>query len=214
MNGNHEEFLGTKLSDSDSMKSVSGQPDSSQDVRKQTLPFEGFVRGIVLVEKLLSGLFLLIILSTMAAHVIARYLFDDPFQWSEEVAKLALIWMTFISAAFVMAEHRHIAVDMITSRISDRVNLLIECVSYVIIAFSCLLLLIGGANFVWYVGKVGSPALGVPKSFWYGAGMAGLLLMAMHAIVNLVQVILTGKPIPRETQAEEEALRLEMEQSE
>ncbi|MGB1926255.1 MAG: TRAP transporter small permease [Rubripirellula sp.] len=214
MNGNHEEFLGTKLSDSDSMKSVSGQPDSSQDVRKQTLPFEGFVRGIVLVEKLLSGLFLLIILSTMAAHVIARYLFDDPFQWSEEVAKLALIWMTFISAAFVMAEHRHIAVDMITSKISDRVNLMIECVSYVIIAFSCLLLLIGGANFVWYVGKVGSPALGVPKSFWYGAGMAGLLLMAMHAIVNLVQVILTGKPIPRETQAEEEALRLEMEQSE
>jgi len=214
MNGNHEEFLGTKLSDSDSMKSVSGQPDSSQDVQKQTLPLEGFVRGIVLGEKLLSGLFLLIILSTMAAHVIARYLFEDPFQWSEEVAKLALIWMTFISAAFVMAEHRHIAVDMITSRISDRANLLIECVSYVIIAFSCLLLLIGGANFVWYVGKVGSPALGVPKSFWYGAGMAGLLLMAMHAIVNLLQVILTGKPIPRETQAEEEALRLEMEQSE
>ena len=125
MNGNHEEFLGTKLSDSDSMKSVSGQPDSSQDVQKQTLPLEGFVRGIVLGEKLLSGLFLLIILSTMAAHVIARYLFDDPFQWSEEVAKLALIWMTFISAAFVMAEHRHIAVDMITTRISDRANLLI-----------------------------------------------------------------------------------------
>ena len=119
-----------------------------------------------------------------------------------------------MSAAFVMAEHRHIAVDMISSRISDRGKLVIECMSYVIIAFSCLLLLIGGANFVWYVGKVGSPALGVPKSFWYGAGMAGLLLMAMHAIVNLLQVILTGKPIPQEMEADDEAFRLDMEQSE
>ena len=214
MNGDHEDIPGTELTDSGSMKSVSEQTKPRQKIRKRSLPLERLVRSIVLGEKLLAGLFLLIILSTMAAHIIARYLFGSPFQWSEEVARLALIWMTFMSAAFVMAEHRHIAVDMISSRISDRGKLVIECMSYVIIAFSCLLLLIGGANFVWYVGKVGSPALGVPKSFWYGAGLAGLLLMAMHAIVNLLQVILTGKPIPQEMEADDEAFRLDMEQSE
>ena len=197
-------ILGSHLNTNDPSETSSGTP----------LPLATCVRWMVLGEKTVAGLFLLVIVSTMAAQVVARYVFDAPFQWSEEVARLALIWMTFISAAFVMAEGRHIAVDVISSRVGDRGKLFIECMSYVVIAASCLLLLIGGTNFVWYVGKVGSPALGVPKSWWYGAGMMGLLLMAAHSLVNLVQVWMTGKPIPRETHVEEEALQLEMEQSE
>lgn len=188
--------------------------DASESTSEKPLPLATCVRWMVLGEKTIAGLFLLVIVSTMAAQVFARYVFGAPFQWSEEVARLALIWMTFISAAFVMAERRHIAVDMISSRVGDGGKLFIECMSYVVVAASCLLLLIGGANFVWYVGKVGSPALGVPKSWWYGAGMVGLLLMAVHSLVNLLQVWMTGKPIPRETHVEEEAFQLEMEQSE
>ncbi|MDG2221389.1 MAG: TRAP transporter small permease [Rubripirellula sp.] len=194
----------------------SGLPpsDASESTSKKPLPLANFVRWMVIGEKIIACLFLLVIVFTMATQVFARYVFDAPFQWSEEVARFALIWMTFISAAFVMAERRHIAVDMISSRVGDRGKLFIECMSYVVVAASCLLLLIGGANFVWYVGKVGSPALGVPKSWWYGAGMAGLMLMAVHSLVNLLQVWMSGKPIPRENHVEEEAFQLEMEQSE
>ena len=79
------------------------------------------------------------------------------------------------------------------------------------VAAAGLLLLFGGAKFIWYVGEVGSPALGVPKSWWYGAGGIGLLLIALHSLINLYQVVVTGKPIPRETAMEEEALHLELE---
>lgn len=192
----------------------SPQSDASESISAKPLPLATWVRWMVFGEKTIASLCLLIIVSTMAAQVVARYVFAAPFQWSEEVARLALIWMTFISAAFVMAERRHIAVDMISSRVGDGGKLFIECVSYVVVAASCLLLLIGGTNFVWYVGKVGSPALGVPKSWWYGAGMVGLLLMAVHSLVNLLQVWMTGKPIPRETHVEEEAFRLETEPNE
>lgn len=196
------------------MDSAPPASNASESSSQKTLPLATCVRWMVLGEKTVAGLFLLVIVSTMAAQVVARYVFGAPFQWSEEVARLALIWMTFISAAFVMAEGRHIAVDIISSRVGDGGKLFIECMSYVVVAASCLLLLIGGASFVWYVGKVGSPALGVPKSWWYGAGMVGLLLMAVHSLVNLFQVWMTGKPIPRETHVEEEAFQLDMEQSE
>lgn len=180
---------------------------------EKPFPIASLVRWMVLAEKTIAALFLVLILSTMAAQVFARYVFGAPFQWSEEVARLALIWMTFISAAFVMAEGRHIAVDTISDRLGERGKLLIECLSYVVVAATCLLLLIGGAKFVWYVGKVGSPALGIPKSVWYGAGGVGLLLMAFHSLVNLYQVLATGKPIVREVNVEEEAFQLEMEQN-
>lgn len=172
------------------------------------------VRWIVVVEKTVAGLFLLLIMVTMGAQVFARYVFNSPFQWSEEISRLALIWMTFISAAFVMAEGRHIAVDMISARFGDRGKLRMECFGYVVVAAACLLLMFGGARFVWYVGKVGSPALGVPKSWWYGAGMAGLFLMALHNLLDLYQVWVTGQPVPRATQVEDEGFQLEMEQGE
>jgi TRAP-type C4-dicarboxylate transport system permease small subunit len=194
----------------------SGPPASSatESTSEKPLPLATCVRWMVLGEKTIAALFLLIIVSTMATQVCARYVFNSPFQWSEEVARFALIWLTFISAAFVMAEGRHIAVDVISSRIGHGGKLFIECLSYVVVAATCLLLLIGGVNFVWYVGKVGSPALGLPKSWWYGAGMVGLLLMAAHSLVNLLQVWLTGKPIPRETPVEEAAFQLKMEPGE
>ena len=177
---------------------------------EQPLPMANLVQLMVRGEQAIAALLLFIILGTMATQVFARYVFGAPFTWSEEVARLSLIWLTFISAAFVMAQGRHIAVDMVSSRVSARVNFFIECLSYLVVTTACLLLLIGGAKFVWYVGKVGSPALGVPKSWWYGAGGMGLLLIAVHSLINLLQVVLTGKPIPRESDVEEEAFHLEM----
>ena len=178
------------------------------------LPFSRCVRWMSLAERTLAALFLFVILATMGTQVFARYFFGAPFQWSEEVARLALIWMTFMAAAFVMAEGRHITVDVLSPRLSVRGKLCLECLSHGIVAGACLLLLIGGSRFVWYVGKVGSPSLGIPMSWWYGAVSVGLLLMAIHSIVNLLQVLATGRPTVRETIAEEETLHLEMESGE
>ena len=188
------------------------KPDDTESAGEEALPLANCVRLMVRAEQAIAALLLFIILSTMAAQVFARYVFGAPFTWSEEVARLSLIWLTFISAAFVMAQGRHISVDMISSRVGDRGKLLIECLSHVVVAGACLLLLFGGAKFIWYVGAVGSPALGVPKSLWYGAGGTGLLLMAFHSLVNLLQVVKTGTPLAREAQIEEEeALHLELE---
>jgi TRAP-type transport system small permease protein len=176
------------------------------------LPLSNLVRWMVWGEQGIAALLLFIILSTMATQVFARYVFGAPFSWSEEVARLSLIWLTFISAAFLMAQGRHIAVDMVSTRLGNRGKFLIECFSYIVVAATCLLLLIGGAKFIWYVGKVGSPALGVAKSWWYGAGGIGLLLMVLHSLINLYQVVVTGKPIPCENAMEEDALQLDLEE--
>lgn len=181
------------------------------DATSEPLPFARCARWMSLTEQTLAALFLFLIVSTMGAQVFARYFFGAPFSWSEEVSRLALIWMTFIAAAFVMAEGRHITVDVISHRLSIRGRVWMECLSHCIVAGTCLLLLFGGSRFVWYMSKVGSPSLGIPMIYWYGAVGIGLLLMAIHSIVNLLQVLATGQPTARETMVEDEALHLELE---
>ncbi len=198
----------------DSNSTNAATDDGRETDSANALPFSRCVRWMVFGEQTLAALFLFLILSTMGAQVFARYFFGAPFSWSEEVARLALIWMTFMAAAFVMAEGRHITVDVLSPRLSAGGQLWLECLSHAIVAGACLLLLIGGSRFVWYVGKVGSPSLGIPMSWWYGAVGVGLLLMAIHSIVNLLQALATGRPTVRTSIVDEEAFHLEMEQDE
>ncbi|MBL8817218.1 MAG: TRAP transporter small permease [Planctomyces sp.] len=182
------------------------------------LPFARSIRWLIHAEQVLATLSLFVILATMAAQVFARYFLGTPFSWSEEVSLLCLLWMTFTAAAFVMAEGKHITVDVLSSRLSQRGKLWLECLSHGIVAGTCLLLLLSTISFVWYVGKIGSPSLGIPRSWWYGAVVAGLLLITVHSILNLLRAILTGRPLviemASESAVEEEALHLNLEQAE
>jgi TRAP-type C4-dicarboxylate transport system permease small subunit len=63
-----------------------------------------------------------------------------------------------------------------------------------VVVIACLLLLIGGFRFVWRVGLVESPALGIPKSCWYGAASTGLGLMALHGVGNIIAALRGGQP--------------------
>ena len=89
-----------------------------------------------------------------------------------------------------------------------------ECLSHCVVAGTCLLLLFGGSHFVWAVSKVGSPSLGIPMPIWYSAVSVGLLLMAIHSVINLLQVLATGQPTERENLFDDEALHLHLEQGE
>jgi TRAP-type transport system small permease protein len=154
-----------------------------------------WMNWLLRIERLAAAGLLVTILGTMAAQVVARYLFRSPISWSEEWARFALIWLAFLAAALVMAEGRHIAVDVVSARLGARGKLLLECASNAVVVGTCLLLLIGGSRFVWRVGLVDSPALGIPMSCWYGAASVGLGLMALHGVWNTVAALRRGRPV-------------------
>jgi TRAP-type transport system small permease protein len=169
----------------------------------ERLPSSRVVRWLVTIERLLATLLLLTILGTMSAQVVARYVLHAPISWSEEWARFALIWMAFLAAAFVMAEGQHIAVDVVSQCLSPRGRRLLECLSNTVVILACLLLLFGGFRFVWRVGLVGSPALGIPRSYWYGAASTGLGLIALHGIANVIAVLRSSRSEPFEPTADD-----------
>jgi TRAP-type transport system small permease protein len=134
----------------------------------------------------------------MGAQVFARYVMHQPFSWSEELSRFAMVWMSFIAASFIMAEGNHISVDIWSQRVTAKTSRIFTMASHLVVAMSCIMLLIGGLNFVMKVHPVGSATLGIPKSYWYGSVAVGLLLMAGHSLVNFWLVLRTGKPYEAE----------------
>lgn len=136
-------------------------------------------------EKLLAVLLLVVVVITLAAQVVARYVFRAPISWSEEAARLALIWLTFTASGFVTAERSQITVDLLPHSLSERSQKFLNRLAGGLVLATCLLLLVGGLRFVWRVWPVGSPATGISMSLWYGAASFGLALMSFHAAVQL-----------------------------
>lgn len=136
-------------------------------------------------EQRVAVVLLSVVVVALAAQVIARYVFRSPISWSEEVATLSLIWLTFIASGFMTARRGHIAVDVLAQRLGMRSRRWLDRLASWIVLATCLLLLFGGFQFVWRVWPVSSPGIGVSKSYWYGAASVGLALMSFHVAVQL-----------------------------
>ena len=88
-----------------------------------------------------------------------------------------------------MAKGGHITVDLWSGRVGRTAHRWLSGLAGAVVLFTCLWLLVAGGRFVWFVHPVASPALGVPKSWWYLAVSAGLLLMAIHSLIGLLLVM-------------------------
>ncbi len=168
------------------------------------------LRACVRLEQWLAIGILISILATMGLQVFARYVFGAPISWSEEVARLGLIWLTFIAAGFVAARGQHITVDLTGPEPGpaadksgegdlagaeqlDEASIPPKCPRWFsltllvngLVLLSSLMLLIGGLPFVLRVYPVASPSIGLSMTYWYGAASVGLVLLSLHAIADL-----------------------------
>ncbi|TKW66937.1 MAG: TRAP transporter small permease [Paracoccus denitrificans] len=89
--------------------------------------------ALVLVDLLLLG-----------GSVMARYLFNAPITWADELVALSLTAITMLAAPKVLQEHGHIEVDILTSQARGRLSLLIRIWSSVAVLSVALLLIFNG----------------------------------------------------------------------
>ena len=66
----------------------------------------------------LTAALLIVVVSVTLAQIILRYLFNSPLIWSEELARFLTVWITFLGAAVVCFDGRHLNVDIFLRKLS------------------------------------------------------------------------------------------------
>lgn len=67
-----------------------------------------FVSGV-------GGLLVAVLIAITAASDVARYVFAQPIQWTEEASGLLMIWIVFIGAIGCEIEDSHLKIDAVTA---------------------------------------------------------------------------------------------------
>jgi len=68
--------------------------------------------NIILPLRWLTASLLSMVVVVTLLQILLRYLFNAPLVWSEELARLATVWMTFLGSAAVCCDGRHLNVDV------------------------------------------------------------------------------------------------------
>ena len=79
-------------------------------------------------ENVLVGLLVAMFLSFMT-QIIARYVFNYPFGWTDEVSLLCWIWVVLWGASFVLREKDEVRFDIFYSALSDKARCVLTVIT-------------------------------------------------------------------------------------
>lgn len=140
------------------------------------------------VEALASSMFV-IILGLSWIQVIRRYALDNPATWTEEVARLLLIWMTFLVAAAATRDENHLAVDLFVNRLPTKIKHLFKSIINILVAAVGVVLCWYGAVIVELALPDHSTSLGFSRGLFFLPTMVGGAAIVFYALVNIYRHI-------------------------
>lgn len=127
----------------------------------------------------------------VTAQVFWRYFLGDPIIWAEELARYALVWMTFIGAAVALRSGQLAAMDLVVTRFPPGaqrwINAFVALVNSILLAF----LFYCSINLVVMPSVVAqkSPAMRVPMSYVYLSLPIGMGLLLMQSFFQMVKSV-------------------------
>lgn len=98
-------------------------------------------RSIVKVLVVLVISLLLLMVTCATLQIVFRYVLEKPLAWSEELARFAFTWVSFLAAALALDKQMHFGLDILVKGIKpERQRVFRIFVNVLIIAFSFILI--------------------------------------------------------------------------
>jgi TRAP-type C4-dicarboxylate transport system permease small subunit len=123
-------------------------------------------------------------------QVIARYVFNYPFIWTEELARFFFIWMVMLGVAIAIHRGAHLGFDILLDAFPLKIRKIVGIVNNVLMLTFVSILIVKGFELSSKTMEGLSPALEVPMGIPYlaipvsGILMAGYILHAIYLTVR------------------------------
>jgi len=137
-----------------------------------------------LVDKILE-IFLVILLAVLVIDVVwqvfSRYILNSPSSFTDELARILLIWVGILGAAWATGKKMHLAIDFFIDKFNRKNRRLInKLIHFSVALFALFVMIIGGGNLIYMLLKLGNTtaALSLPIGYVYSViPISGLLIV-------------------------------------
>lgn len=123
-------------------------------------------------------------------QVLTRFVLRAPSAWSEELARMLLIWLALLGAAAGFPRGAHLGVDVLVARLAPRDKAACELFAHALIAlFAAVVMLYGGGRLVaaTLAARQVSASLGIPMGYVYLAVPLSGAFVVLHAVEMILR---------------------------
>ncbi|MBW6497171.1 MAG: TRAP transporter small permease [Bacteroidales bacterium] len=122
-------------------------------------------------------------------QVASRFIVGHPSSFTDELAGYLLIWVGLLGAAYVSGKREHLAIDLISRKLSEKNQRKLQIfINVLIVCFAIVVLIIGGSNLVYitfYLNQISS-ALQIPVGYVYLVIPISGIFIIYYAVADII----------------------------
>ena len=118
-------------------------------------------------------------------NVFMRFVLNSGLRWGEEVAKLFMVWFTFIAMAIGVKQGLHISLHLLPKNLPAKLEKLLLFLKDIITFLIALVFLIYGIKLVQFTSRSIMPATEWPSSILYLILPISAILIASEALMDI-----------------------------
>jgi len=133
----------------------------------------------------LGGFLFLLLFLTFLAQITARFGFDRPLPWTDELAVVLYIWVIVWAAAFMVPEREHVVFDLVWNSASRPVRRAMRVAGNLLVGSLALVALPASWDYVKFMGREKTPVLDIPFSLVFLPFILLLLALVVRSAWGL-----------------------------
>lgn len=126
-------------------------------------------------------LFVVLFIIVMAG-IISRVVFNSPFSWTEEAARLAFIWLVFMGISYGTKYDKHINVTIVLDKMPKKVSAAFTIFWDIVALAVFVWVSIYGVKYIFYMQGSKTPALRLDQGLTSS-------IVGISAILNCIRII-------------------------
>lgn len=147
----------------------------------------GAVRWVVIVM-------MAVMTTVVFSQVLARYFFNFSLSWSEEIARFAFVWLSFLGAAILVRRDEHIRVTMLVDALPTPLWAVARALQYVGVLICLYFFVSGGFSLTEAEWSQLAPATQIPMGWIYLIIPVASGLMLLWTLCAIVVDFVHGRP--------------------
>lgn len=131
-----------------------------------------------------GGLFLTLFI-TFVIQIVARFGFNKPLAWTDEMAVILYIWVIMWAASTMVSEREHVVFDLVWNGVGRRSRMAMKLIGNLMIGGLSLVAIPACWDYVSFMGREGTPVLGIPFTWVFVPIVLLLVTLVVRAVIEI-----------------------------
>ena len=141
----------------------------------------------------LGGILFLLLFLDFIVQIVARFLFNQPLPWSDELAVVLYVWIILWGCTFMVPQQEHVVFDLLWNSASPLFKKIMQVTGHALLGTLAFIAIPASWDYIHFMGREATPVLEIPFEWVFFPFLLLLLSIGLRSVGAIWQVFTQGQ---------------------